>query len=577
MGVLKNPVTDQRSTRIKFVLYAFCIFACIITTRLFYLQIDKTHILTALGEKNFMRMEIITPLRGDVYDCNKVLLAANRPVFDLYWHSHGAAKMAQQDWDVIKAIGGALTIDFEDEQRRHSLEYAHRYGHRLLLQEDITFEQLCQISELTCQAPHVVIFNRFKRVYPHGTLASHVVGYLSRNENIGQSGLERKFDQELQGQQGYKINVINATGKTLRQHDYKKAQAGRDLALTLDFTMQQLAEAAFEPDQVGALVIMDPENGAIRSLVSFPQFDPNLFLKPLSEETWGQMTVNNPLLNRVTSALYPPASTFKIVAMAAALEEGLYEDTTQTTCLGHINYCGRNYYCINHLGHGTMNAHQALSVSCNIPLFNLGKKIKIDRLAHYAHMFGLGRKTDFLLPEKAGLVPTTAWKKAMRGEPWWRGESLSACIGQSYLQVTPLQVARMTAAVCAGKLVKPRMLEEEPVVEEQLALSPATLEFLRNGLRGVVDIGSARLLQYIRGFQISAKTGTAQTVTLGKEKLHQRYLEHAWLTSYFSYKGSKPLVLTILVENQGHSRYAVQLANRFLRSYRAVLEAKENA
>ncbi len=567
---MKNTPFSKHQRQFHLVLYVCCTALVLIIARLFYLQIDKQGLFATLGERNFLRMEVIAPLRGDVYDCHHQLLAANRPVYDVSWHNITGAPLTDADQQLVATLTELLGINLDEGEKRQELVSCHKFARRFLLKEDVSFEQLCKISEQCLYAPHVVITNRFKRLYPHDHLGCHVLGYLNRIENVGKSGIEYHFDQQLQGEQGYVMHTINATGKSLMRKIHTHAKAGTDITLTIDLQLQQLAEGLFAPDQTGAVIVMDPITGSLRALASYPTFDPNAFLSPLSDDEWTRLAINNPLLNRATSALYPPASTFKIVSMAAGLEDKILDAHVDVFCSGHIEYGGRKYHCIRRTGHGTMTLKESLSVSCNIPLFNLARKISVDRIAWYADLFGLGRKTDLALPEKSGLVPTRAWKRLVRKEHWWTGETLSTSIGQGPTLVTPLQVARMISAVCAGNLVKPRLLEQEEIICSPLHISIETLSFLRSGMKGAVQFGSAQRLKYINGFEVGAKTGTAQTCSLNTEQIYKHQLEHAWFCGFFSYEGGSPLVLVVLLENAGSSRFAVEMADRFLRGYRAL-------
>gem|GEM_PF-194539 len=528
-----------------------------------------------LGQRNFLRTEIVYPLRGDLLDCNGVLLAANRPVFNLYWHGSGLGKFTEKQVDVLNKIQSILNLDLGQCEKLKAIEYVEKYSRRTLIKGDISFEQLCQISEQCADSPNLVVENCFNRIYPHKNLASHVLGYLSRTDKIGNAGVEKAFEDKLQGQTGCILNIINSTGKTLSQKVYRQPKAGVDVKLTLDFEIQQLAENLFSEDQSGAFLLMDPENGAVKALVSFPNFDPNLFLGPITEDEWqNKLSVNSPLLNRVTCAMCPPGSTFKLVTMSAGLEEKLIEQHSDFFCCGYSEFCGRRYYCMHHEGHGQLTLKNAIAKSCNIPCFQIAKRIKIDTLASYAYKFGLGRKTNFLLPEKAGLVPTIAWKKAAKKESWWKGETLSVSIGQGYLMVTPMQTCRMVSAVCTGYLVKPRILETEKVEKENLNISTHTLNILREAMREVVLSGTVHILSYIKGFEVYAKTGTAQTCSLSKEVTSKKQLEHAWVTGYFRYNGGKPLAFVFLVENTGSSHFALVLADKFLRAYKQMLDLR---
>ncbi len=571
----KWAILYQRSLKIKYILYVFWVLMMVLMTRLFYLQIDKNSVFVNLGTKNFLRIELIPPLRGDVYDCNHVLLAANKPLFDLQWYGIGKPKLTEHDEMILAKAGAIVGIDFSEPERHIAIAHAEKYARRLVLSQNLNFDQLCQISEQCADAEHLVITNRFQRIYPYHELASHVLGYLNRGEHSGQAGLELEFDTMLQGQQGRLLQVINSTGKTLAQRIYQEAKAGQDIVLTLDFEFQQLAEKLFHDGQAGAFILMDPFDGAIKALASYPRFDPNMFLNPISQDDWDKLTTNNPLINRATCALYPPASTFKLVTWAAGLEENVIDQHDEVFCNGYVTFCGRRYYCQHHLGHGALSPKEALVVSCNIPCFRMAKKLKVDCIASYARRFGLGRKTNFLLPEKDGLVPTTHWKKETKGERWWKGETLSVSIGQSYLLVTPLQLARMVGAICTGYLVKPRLLETELVEKEPLRVSGATLTFLRGAMKEVVSDGTGRMLKNLSAFDIYAKTGTAQICSLDKEITNKSLLEHGWLVGYFSYRGQRPLVMLVLLEHEGSSHFAIEGAYRFFRGYQNLMQEKQ--
>ncbi len=560
---------NDRVFRLRFVAYGLLLALLVILTRLFYLQVSKREQFSSLGEKNFLRIETIYPPRGNLYDYNQVLLASNRPVFDVFWQGEGDARLTPHKKEVLLKLELLFGIDLTSDERLQAITLAERYARRVLLMRDIPFEHLCQVSEQLSNCSWLVISHCFDRVYPHGSFASHVLGYLSRVEKIGRSGVERVFQQSLQGKTGYVLNVINSTGKRLSQKEFRDAKPGNDVFLTLDFELQKIAEDLFGKDQTGAFILMDAHSGAIRSLVSSPNFDPNAFLQPISEQDWQEkMVPNNPLLNRATCALYPPASTFKLVTVAAALEEGIINTQSEYFCRGYVEFGGRKYACMNHSGHGHVLPRYALVKSCNAYLYEIAKRLPVDRLAMYANWFGLGKKTDFLLPEQAGIVPTMAWKIATRGERIWKGEMLSISIGQGFLLVTPLQIARMVAAICSGYLVKPCILESETPEKIPVPFKPSTLHFLKDAMKETVNSGTGRLLSLIRDVDVYAKTGTAQTCGLGKTVVSKKQLEHAWVTGFFTARSGGPwYAFAILVENVGSSRPALQIADKFLRAY----------
>ncbi len=573
-------ITHQKSKKVRFlkikiVLIGLFFIIIIIFLRLYHLQVQERQHLRDLGNRNCIKTEVVLPLRGNFYDSKRVLLAANRPVFDLYWQGPSRAWTATDCQPVLDKVLEILQLTLEPADIGQ-LKFAHKYGLKRLIKSDLSFDELCKVSEQCSQLDFLLIKNRFDRVYPYKGFASHLLGYLSKSEKIGRSGLEQVFEDTLKGETGCVHALTNSVGKQLDSEVVRQSQPGVDLKLTLDFELQSMAESMFSPGDSGAFLLMDAETGAFKVFLSYPNYDPNLFLGVISEALWNTtLSENNPLLNRATRAMYPPASIFKFVTFAAGIDEGIISTESRFFCPGYSEFCGRKYHCKRRTGHGTIDAMDGLSTSCNICCFDIAKKIKIDTLADYAFRFGLGSKTNFLLPEKIGLIPTSAWKKQVKKESWWAGETLSASIGQSYMLVTPIQVARMTAAVATGFLVKPRALEQEPIEKHPLQISTRALTFLRNSMKKAVISGSSRRLDHLNGFEIYAKTGTAQTCSLSLEKTDRKHLEHGWLASYFKYKNGPPQVLVIMLEHVESSTVALDLANKFLKTYRHVQELRK--
>ncbi len=571
-------LNSARIKKIKQIFIVFWVCFFVIILRLFYLQIEKFGLFSSLGERNFLKTELVPSQRGNLLDCNGLLLAANRPVFDLYWQGCGSNGLLPKHREMLDQLSFIVSSTFTEPTIIRQIERAERNTHRVLLKRDMDFASLCQVYEQFGSTPNLLVENRFKRIYPFKSLASHVLGYLNRVENSGKSGVELLFQESLKGESGYVTHVINSRGKQLACKALKGARPGSDIKLTLDLSLQNFAETLFDPSQSGAFILMESDTGAIRACVSYPNFDPNIFLRSISEDEWQeQMSVNNPLLNRICNAEYPPASPFKLVTFTAGLEEKIIDTTTEITCRGYVQFGERKHFCMRHSGHGKLTPKEALAVSCNIPCYEIAKKIKIDRIAHYARCFGLGSKTDFLLPERAGLVPTTTWKLAAKGERWWKGETLSASIGQSFLSATPLQMARMVASIGTGFLVKPRILEAEEIKRERLEISQQTLRFLREAMKEAVNSGTVQILRSLKDFDVYAKTGTGQTCSLSKKVTSRSQLEHAWITGFFTYKGGRPLTMIVLVEHAGTSRPALIIANKFLRGFKLIEESKNSA
>ncbi|MGE0010471.1 MAG: penicillin-binding transpeptidase domain-containing protein [Candidatus Babeliales bacterium] len=539
-----------------------CLFG--IMGRLVHLQLYHYQTLLAKSRKNFLRHETIWPQRGNILDCNGNLLVTNRPATDLYWQGTGNRPLTHEQLAILEIVQEIENKTFDDELLQ-LVKRAERMSTQQLIIDDITLEQLSKIAEQFPEHPNILIQNTFKRHYPYNDTACHVVGYINHLQDTGQMGIERVFDDALRGEHGTFVKTINSTGRPLSAYTLHNAIRGADVTTTINIDIQHMAEALFPPDESGTFIVMDPSNGAILTLVSRPTFDPTVFIEGLNQEEWQQLSEKKPFVNRALGACYPPASLFKMVTIAAALEEGIISTDTAWLCKGYIQF-GRKTKCNKQ--HGWLDVKEAIAHSCNIPFYEIAKKLHIDKLAHYAQAFGLGQPTGILFPEKQGLVPTTKWKRAQLGERWWPGETLSASIGQSYTLVTPLQMARMISSICTHKLVRPRLLPQEPVEIKPLGISSVTCRFLQKGMREVVKEGKAKTLNTIDDLTVYAKTGTAQTCALDTGLEGKQYCAHAWLGGYFTYKNEKPLTIVIMIESAGSSSAATRVAKQFLVKYR---------
>ena len=261
-----------------------------------------------------------------------------------------------------------------------------------------------------------------------------------------------------------------------------------------------------------------------------------------------------------------------MVTLVAGLEEGAI--TTETTCYcnGSFKFGNRRYRCNKYYGHGEITAKDSIAYSCNIIFYEMGKKLTINTLADYAHKFGLGEKTGFALPEQSGFIPTSEWKLQHKGERWWPGETVSATIGQTFMLVTPLQVARMISGIFQGYLVNPRILDAEPIITTPLDIKPEHLDLLKAAMKEVTEHGTARQLKKVGDIDIYAKTGTAQTSSLSNRKLGGKHIEHAWFVAHFSYKDQKPLTIVICLEHAGYARIATNMVRQFLIQYKRYID-----
>jgi penicillin-binding protein 2 len=560
----------SKKIRITICLLLCCIL--IIVTRLIYLQILQNHNFLSLGIKNFLRSESIASPRGNILDCNGLLLATNRPVTSIYWQGTGNKNLTAQQRKIISTLQNIIEIISEE-----TLLNTERTGSKMLIASDVSFAQLSKIIELFPNNPNICISNHFKRFYPNQKVASHILGHLSTINNletIGKMGLEKILHETLQGQQGTLLKTINSIGANIEQNEIKSALAGENIVTTLDLTLQKMAESVF-PHYNGAFLLMDPKTGALRAVVSRPNFDPTVFLDPIATPQWQSLQRGHPFLNRAFNASYPPASIFKLVCVSAALENNIISKHDTITCTGFFRFKGRRHHCDRRSGHGELSTKEAVAKSCNILCYEIATKLHIDTLADYAFRFGLGQKTHIIFPEQEGLVPTTSWKKEQKGEPWWPGETLSCSIGQSYFLTTPIQIACMISSIFEGYLVAPRILESERITIRPLDIQLSTRKFLKKSMKSVVRVGTSTEVSQIEDIKVYAKTGTAQVMRLARKSDPIQILPHAWFVAYFCYKDHEPLTLVILIEHAGNSRPARIFAKNFLMRYRTFMQNEE--
>lgn len=568
---------SQISNKINRIKISIWFFLALIVIRLFYLQINLQKIFFRQGQQNFLRTEKVQSLRGNILDCDGMLLATNRPVTNLYWRGSGKYDLDQEQIHLLEQLDTILNASLlTDHSLINTIKNSERRYTKIKLASDISFDQLSQIEEQFPNHKNIVIETHFKRFYPYQSCASHILGYLGtiNVKSMGKMGLEKLFEEELKGQDGLTIKTINSFGKNLAETEIKKTLAGQDIHITIDISLQHIVEKVFPQGKTGTFILMDPEDGALTALVSRPNFDPTIFLSPITVSDWQSLQEKQPFLNRAFNACYPPGSIFKLITASAALENNIISPDSTWNCKGYVRLGKRKYWCHQHQGHGELTTVQAIAKSCNVLFYEIGKKMNINLIAHYAELFGLGEKTGIMFSEKEGLVPTAEWKMETKGERWYQGENLSVAIGQSFLLVTPIQIARMIASIFTGYLVSPRIIVHEPIKKRKLNIAPETLTFLKKSMRSAVTKGTGKYLSKIKDIEIHVKTSTAQMSTIQKRNLSDDYLEHGWFVAHFSYKNQKPLVIVILVEHAGSSRVAITIAKNFVEEYKKLIDTR---
>lgn len=566
----------------------------VLAIRVWDLQIHEGAYYHDLAVNNRTRSVILEPARGLIYDRNGFLLANNTPSFNLYITLEDV-----RDREAV--INGLVRLIGLDEARLRK-QMSER-GSRLIprkIKGGLTLREAALVESHRLDFPGVSVQAESQRNYPHGQTAAHVVGYvgeisgdqldratdddLHQGSIVGQYGVEKSYDSYLRGHTGAKTIEVDALGHEKQMVAAQRPEAGDDVYLTLDIRLQQLAEELLG-QEFGAIVALDPTSGEVLALASKPGFDPNILSRDLSTRQWDEILRNEgrPLTNRATQGQYPPGSTFKLVMAAAALETRAVTPETRIRCTGGYQFGKRLFKDWKPGGHGPMAIEQAIVHSCDVFFYTVGQRMGIDMIASFATQFGLGRETGIELPsERAGIVPSTAWKARVRHEPWWPGETVSASIGQGYVSVTPLQMAHLTATLGnGGSVFRPRLIRgiterstgvyhELPLVEEgRLSIKPETLLLIQRAMAGVVTHGTATRAKSTL-VSIAGKTGTAQTVALRvgpEESIPKKLRDHAWFVSYAPVEAAN-IAVAVLVEHMGHGgTAAAPLARQLIEAY----------
>ncbi|MBW1976783.1 MAG: penicillin-binding protein 2 [Deltaproteobacteria bacterium] len=597
-----DPVSAEAFSK-RFRIVGFLIIAVTVALvmRLWLLQIVNGPSYRIQSENNRIHLQDIPSLRGLILDRNGRLLVANEPSFDLY-------VIPEEIQDPVKLFSnlrylvGIIPEQVEKRLDGNNLRYPFK---PVLLKKDITSEQLALVETHLFNLPGVLIQVRPKRHYLFGPSACHLIGYMGQiSENqlksgkypenkagdlIGKCGVEKKWEKYLNGLRGGEQVEVDAAGRTLKVVSRKPPVPGQNIFLTIDSKLQFLAEKNLKGKK-GAIVAMNPNNGEVLAMASSPTFDPNRFVAGIDRTEWNKMVSSKdyPLQNRAISGLYPPGSVFKIVVALAGLQEGLLDPEEEVFCNGRYRLGDHTYRCWKKWGHGEVSLHRGLVESCDVYFYTMGRRLGIDKMAYYAKMLGLGRPTGFELGfEKQGLVPTREWKLKRWGIPWQAGETISMAIGQSFLLVTPLQMASMISAVFnGGYLYRPKVIERvgkngkdvyhfKPDPMGHLQIKEENLMLVRKALIGVVNEphGTGRRARLKRVI-VAGKTGTAQVINLETEKglgkkadLPSGLRDHAWFVAVAPAE-HPVLALAILIENGGHGgSAAAPIAKRLFKAY----------
>ena len=523
-----------------------------------------------LAENNRIRTLSIAAPRGMLTDRNGHILAENKAAFRIVvtvGPSGSIEKIARILAPLIKVEEAEVLLKLGRNRAAYQ---------PVTIKAKATFEDVAAVESRRLEIPEVSVEVVPMRSYPQARSASHVVGRVGEVTDrqlkqpafadfepgrvVGQSGLEALYNEDLTGADGLRRMVVNSRGIEIELAEDQPARAGGAVELTLSADLQAAMEAAFK-DRAGSAVALDPMTGEILGLVSSPGFDPNSFTSGIERSVWESLTRDpkTPLLNRAIQGQYAPGSHFKVVVAAAGLEEGLITPDSTTFCPGQATIYGHVFKCNRPAGHGYVSLGRALGESCNVYFYQLGARLEIERVAAYARRFGLGSVSAVDLPNEAsGLIPDPAWKERVYKAPWYPGETISVSIGQGQVTATPIQMARMMAAIAnGGRLVQPhivRLIAGKPApyqAPKSLGFKPSTIAAIKRGLYMAVNSGGSAGQARVVGLDVGGKTGSAQVVSSAKlTKGIESIQPHAWFAGFAPLDNPR-IVIAVLVDNGG--------------------------
>ncbi len=570
---LKPPPANRREAwgrRVLALAVTTSLAFAVLLGQLWYLQVLEGGRMHELSEKNRIRIRPVAAPRGILFDRNGLALVDNRPAFTL---SFIPREMEDRD-TVVARLSVLLKIPVGE--LLEGLEKVPNDSIRpVRVRRGLSLEDVTKVEERKLELPGVIVEVEPQRVYPTSTFAAHLLGYVRevndeqmkqgryrRGDMIGQSGLERLLDDYLRGREGGERIEVDAMGRQVQIMRREEPNPGAQVITTVDRRIQEAAEQAMA-GRAGAVVVMDPRNGDVLALTSSPAFPLDRLTGNLDRDEWVRLVRDpmTPLMNRALQGQYPPGSVFKIIVTAAGLQEGSLAPMDRVYCNGEFTLGNWTFKDWKKGGHGHMDLHGAIAQSCDVFFYQAGLKVGGDTMARYAHAFGLGPPTGIDLGgERFGLVPFSPAQRSRSKRPWQAGDTVNMSIGQGQLLVTPLQVARMMAAVANGGILwKPRLVQRVEQADgtvaytasskmtERVELSPVVWAFLRNALSAVVKEGTG-VAARLPGVEIAGKTGTAQTIAKSDSAKGQ---DHAWFAS-FAPADDPQVVVVVFVERGGH-------------------------
>lgn len=568
-----------------------------ISFRLFQLQILQAETYQTLSKQNSLTLIPLPPRRGLIFDRQGVLLAENIPA-----HSLELQPSKIDDMEATLALLKThVQVSLEQENQFHKLRKRMPSHMKIPLKIKLSEEEIAKLAVNLHRFPGVFINAQLIRHYPQGQLFAHVIGYMGRidamelnridqsdyngTHYIGKIGIEKYYENVLHGQVGVERAETDAAGRVIRVLDHTPAISGSNIYLTIDSELQALAFNALG-ERKGAVVAIDPQNGDVLAMASNPSFDPNLFVQGMSTEEYQalQKAPERPLYNRCLRGTYPLASTVKPFIALEGLDEGIVTEHTKINDPGYYELPNTSMVYRDWRAHGSVDVHRAIVISCDTYFYYLADKLGISKMSNALKQFGFGEITGLDVGEEAsGVVPTPQWKRAHRGESWYKGDSIVVGIGQGLLSSTPLQLASATATLAMrGDRVQPHYLfkintpEGETISHRPQPLPPVQFKDKKHydtvikAMEGVVEYGTGRRFGHGKPFRSAGKTGTAQVASIrGKSKeeianLPDHLKDHS-LFMVFAPVDNPKIAVAVIVEHSPNS--AASVARRLVDHY----------
>jgi len=601
---LQSPFTPEGKLERKLSRRPSIIFLVFIVLGIFYLSYRAFALQVSEGESLFVKSQQnrfitrpIYPPRGIVYDRNNIPLVRNQPSFGLIFNKNAFLRSKGNLEELLENLGFILNKDnvFLRELRLpFSMEDLMKTPAQIFISQNISLQKAVEITSKQEDFPGVEVFESYKREYINPEANSAVLGFIGKisqndlaknpklvgEETVGKDGLESFYDEKLRGKKGKKIIEVNSSGQQTQFKLVEEPKEGDSLRLTIDEELQKkvydLLEHYTESKKGASAVAIDPRNGAVRALVSFPGFNSTHLSSGLNQTEFAALLDNplKPFFNRAIAGEFPSGSIIKPLLASAALQENIIDPNKEIYDPGFLEipnpyYPDQKSVFMDWRPQGWINFYDAIALSANVYFYIIGGGYKdqqglgVEKIKNYLEKFGLGSKLGLNLPgEKSGFVPDPETKKEYDPQnPVWRvGDTYNLSIGQGNLRVTPLQMATAAATIVnGGKLYKPRLLDNEPVeVIRQDFINENNLDEVIKGMKQTVTSGTAKMLQDLP-VEVGAKTGTAQTGI--------NIAPHAWAMT-FAPAEEPELVLIVMIENGGEgSSIAIPISNDLYKWY----------